>query len=116
MDKMVSSKILDDAREKIALEYLAKEYGLPIDAIKLCIKENKIQENHITDAYKLVDQILNLSGTTDIECPDCKGEGSWVEKDDACNAVGDPCDKCNGTGVIKHPWKVSVVLENGELL
>ena len=23
--------------------------------------------------------------------------------------------RCSGTGVIKYPWKVSVVLENGEL-
>ena len=35
-----------------------------------------------------------------IKCPDCDGKGSWVEKDDACNAVGDPCDKCDGTGKI----------------
>ncbi len=94
---MNTDKILDDAREKIALVYLAKEYGLSVDAIKQCIKDNKIRENHITEAHKLADQILALSGTTDIECPD--------------EATGDP-DFATKT---RYKWKVGVHLENGKL-
>ena len=32
------------------------------------------------------------------DCERCNGKGSWVKEDDACNAVGDPCDNCDGTG------------------
>ncbi|KKN37019.1 hypothetical protein LCGC14_0767790 [marine sediment metagenome] len=100
MNKEVSSKILDDAREKIAKEYFAatdEEYREGDG--KRCI---------------FVDQILNLSGTTDIECPECNGMGFLVVGAGDHEAT-DKCPACKETGLIKYPWKVSVVLENGEI-
>ena len=73
----ISSKILEDAREKIA--------GLLMEA------------NIMHHSRDTADQILKLSGTTDIECPD--------------EATGDP-DFATKTS---YKWRVSVVLENGEL-
>ncbi|KKL13442.1 hypothetical protein LCGC14_2525710, partial [marine sediment metagenome] len=58
-------------------------------------------------------QILALSGTTDIECPDCEGYRSTFSEFSSESCMD--CTTCGNTGVIKHPWKVSVVLENGEL-
>ena len=85
--KEVSSKILGDVREKIA-EKLFSSRGL----------------------YRsIADEILAISGTTGIECKKCNGEG---HDPDIREFI---CHQCSGTGVIKHPWKVSGVLENGEL-
>ena len=99
MNKEVSSKIIDDAREKIA--------KTPIETHKYRGKR------YIT--LDGIDQLLALSGTADIECPECGGN-SLEEMATASNWVKfSPCHKCNGTGVIKYPWKFSVVLEKGEL-
>ena len=54
MLEIVTSRIIDDAREKIA------------DTIV------KYRYRDETSAF-IADQILALSGTTDIECPECKG-------------------------------------------
>ena len=60
-----------------------------------------------------------ISGTTDIECPECEGNGCPNKVTYSIHlgyAIdGHSCPKCGNTGVIKYPWKVSVVLENGEL-
>ncbi|KKL84051.1 hypothetical protein LCGC14_1968560 [marine sediment metagenome] len=104
MDKIVSSKIIDDAREKIAR--------------KLCEQRRAIYKGFEQHWLDKADQILALSGTTDIECPECHGMKGFV---DTGKSLGgslpgwSDCSKCNGAGVIKYQWKVSVVLENGEL-
>ncbi len=100
---MNTDKIIDDAREKIA-EILEQ----PCDVCEL--EDNcdcKIRGIICPYQEKKAYQILALSGTTDIECPEYHGTGLDVEPSD--------CAMCNGTGVIKHKWKVSVTLENGEL-
>ena len=86
MDKIVSSKIIDDAREKIAR--------------KLCEQRRAIYKGFEQHWLDKADQILALSGTTDIECPVCNGN---------------PHIECSGPGKVEYKWKVSVVLENGEL-
>ena len=99
LNQEATSKIIDDAREKIA--------KTPIETHKYRGKR------YIT--LDGIDQLLALSGTTDIECPECGGN-SLEEMATASNWIKfSPCHKCNGTGVIKHKWKVSVTLENGEL-
>ncbi len=95
ISKSVSSKIVHDAREKIF----------------------KILFPHATfkrqSDHEMIDQILALSGTTDIECPECKGKRFSLIVD---NGPSVPCDRCFGTGKGgEYKWKVSVVLENGEL-
>ena len=82
MNKEVSSKILDDAREKI------------IDFLDECVDD---YYRKLHPLKEIADQILAISGTTDIECPD--------------EATGDP-DFATKT---QHKWKVSVTLKNGEL-
>ena len=79
MKPKVTSKILDDAR---------KEVTRIVKIHTLC---------HEGEALGASGNILALSGTTDIECPD--------------EATGDP-DFATKT---RYKWKVSVVLENGEL-
>ncbi len=91
MNKEVSSNILDDAREKIS--QIIREYG----------------SLEITCA----DKILALSGTTEIECPECKGSKKLDRHFD--HHYSNRCPKCNGHGVIKHKWEIGVHLENGEL-
>ena len=59
----------------------------------------------------LADRILATSGTTDIECENCEG---WEKIDKGVTTVH-ICPRCQSEGVIKHRWKVSVTLENGEL-
>ena len=98
MDKIISSNILDDAREKIAKEYFAAT-------------DTEYREGDGRRSI-FVDQILNLSGTTDIECPDCKGYRSTFSQFSSDSYMD--CPKCDN-GVIKYKWKVSVVLENGEI-
>ena len=88
-----SSRIMDDAREKIT-EILEQ----PCDVCEL--EDNcDCKTRNIICPYqeKKADQILAVSGTTDIECPD--------------EATGDP-DFATKT---RYKWKVSVVLENGEI-
>ncbi|KKL60809.1 hypothetical protein LCGC14_2201620 [marine sediment metagenome] len=88
--KEVSGKILEDAREKIASVLLQVfNDGFVLGEIGMG------GDSETVDAA--LDQILAISGTTDIECPD--------------EATGDP-DFATKT---RYKWKVSVVLENGEL-
>ena len=92
------SRIIDDARGKIAREI----FGICCPGY----------EFHDEEMYlDFADQILTISGTTDIECPNpicVKG------KIDALLRKG-KCYWCNGTGKKKIGWKVSVTLENGKL-
>ena len=98
--KEVSSKILDDAREKIASFFrIAREEG----ALRKW-----------ADGKSDADEILAISGTTDIECPKCGGDGIFMERCGDSSYNSKSCDKCDN-GVIKYPWNVSVVLDNGEL-
>ena len=48
----------------------------------------------------LKDSILSIQAIEGGICPQCRGKGSWVEGDDACNCVGDPCDWCGGSGTL----------------
>ncbi len=88
------SSILDDAREKIAKKLYKQRWY----ESQPSWKDSKLKSLFRNYAR----QILAISGTTDIECPDCEGDF----KD---------CPRCDGSSVIKHKWKVSVTLENGEL-
>ena len=97
MDKQVASKIHDEAREKI--KDMVHFGGFQMENRKKSIGE----------------LILALSGTTDIMCPECKGGQNWATKTLANRSIIVECSKCNSTGVIKHKWKIAVVLENGEL-
>ncbi len=96
------SKILHDAREKIGL-VIDKWYGSVLST------ESKYEH------FSAEHEILALSGTTDIECPECKGSG-YGERVYVSRSRYEyrPCPNCDN-GVIKHKWKVSVTLENGEL-
>ena len=97
-------KVLDDAREKIAKElywqsFCDKDSVKDIDALWKGMRidwRNKWLEK--------ADQALAISGTTDIECPECGGE-SYIH----------PVSVCKGPGKVTYKWKVSVTLENGEL-
>ena len=100
---MNTDKVLDDAREKILGE-IGNRCLNNLDHPCSC-------EPHYREQCwgKVADQILALSGTTDIECKKCDGEGHDLDIREFI------CHQCSGTGVIKHKWKVSVTLENGEL-
>ncbi len=110
ISKEVSSRILYDVRGKI-LAAIADR----------CLSNS----DHPCDCAtrwreqcwgKVADQILAISGTTDIRCPECKGRGEIFHRGviDTLKAWS-RCTPCNGTGSIPYKWKVSVVLENGEL-
>ena len=103
---MNTDKILDDAREKLARNIQYTLYGADI-----IIGDDVSRE--------IAGQILALSGTTDLECPECKGKGygsiTWGNLEHTKVLGKSGCPRCGRTGVIKHKWKVSVVLENGEL-
>ena len=82
-----------------------------------CPFEVKWEEWHCKDrdcAECTADQILVLSGTTDIECPECGGRKQYLAKW-GTQASWERCPSCEGTGLISSKWKVGVVLENGEL-
>ena len=100
MNKEVSSKILDDAGEKIALLYCK---WCPQDCRGLTNEERR----GCLAADGFVESFEELSGITDIECPECGGSGSNYND-------FSKCPKCDN-GVIKEPWEVSVTLKNGEL-
>ena len=131
IDEKAASKIHDEAREKIARDIYFEgdhfEEGTVANATWRDMPDG-MRKNYLRRA----DQILALSGTTDIECPECKGEGvfsgnyhcshcgktfqiaeqaEFLAHQSDCDYV---CPKCDN-GVIKHKWKIAVVLENGEL-
>ena len=104
------SKILDDAREKIGGELLA---------MGMFYKTNEaIMRNHLVAGIELkerTNRILAISGTTDIECSECKGQ-KWVWENHGSEGYQqDECSTCHGNGIIKHKWEMGVHLENGEL-
>ena len=120
---MNTDKVIDDAREKIILEFRpfhpsCMMCGLEGECFandeKLGNKKGEYRRNPLlcVAAQKDADQILALSGTTDIECPKCKG-GNWQHP-----TLGElhscECPKCNGQPS-NYKWKVGVTLENGEL-
>ena len=80
---------------------------------KLWIPYSELTEDQKDQDRIWADKILALSGTTDIECLEC--EGNKGTDDISPSYYDQACPKCNGTGVIPYKWKVSVVLENGEL-
>ncbi len=104
------SKIIDDAREKIAecLYNDSTHYEYEWDYVK------KRQPSLLQMFLGKAAHVLALSGTTDIECPDCGGSGHLQHKPHKHSRYLNDCPKCEN-GVIKHKWKVSVTLENGEL-
>ncbi len=104
------SSILDDAREKIANNIcgwcVCDECPMGCAKYEKYCQANKEQTK----------EILAISGTTDIECPECKDgfiKGTVVI-DGVTYPGANKCPACDN-GVIKHKWKVSVTLENGEL-
>ena len=106
MDKQVASKILDEAREKIA-EHLyndSTQYEYEWSYVKE--KQPSLLQMFLGKA----NHVLALSGTTDIECPTCQGTRMWGGP-----GINDECDDCEGKGVVKHKWEIGVHLENGEL-
>ena len=90
------SSILDDAREKIK------------DMIQVGCLQIENRDKPIGEL------ILAISGTTDIECPKCGGDGIILERCGDSSYNSKSCQSCGG-GTIKYKWKVSVVLENGDL-
>ncbi|KKM73272.1 hypothetical protein LCGC14_1412220 [marine sediment metagenome] len=99
------SSILDDAREKIAKELYYIDHLPEIHVWE----KSQMQELYLIRA----DHILAISGTTDIECPECNGKRFSDHRE---NGPSTPCDRCFGTGKGgEHKWKVSVTLKNGEL-
>ena len=103
------SSILDDAREKIASVLLQVfNDGFVLGEIGMG------GDKETVDAALY--QILALSGTKDIECPECHGDERRriMIQDKPTPINGLPCSKCIN-GVIRHKWKVSVTLKNGEL-
>ena len=97
------SRIIDDAREKIAKK-LYKQRWYESQPSWRDSKLKSLFRNYAR-------QILALSGTTDIECENCE---DWEKIDRGVTTV-QICPRCQSDGVIKHKWKVSVTLENGEL-
>ena len=98
---MNQNKVLDDAREKIAREIFG-----------ICCPGYEFHDEEMYLGF--ADQILALSGTTDIECPKCEGKKQYLAKW-GTQASWERCPRCEGTGLISSKWKVSVTLENGEL-
>ena len=94
-----SSRILDDVREKIASKFmvLCEDCGHGKNLKDDC---PHLDEDVCMWQRELANDTLALSGTTDIECPVCNGN---------------PHIECSGPGKVEYKWKVSVVLENGEL-
>ena len=86
ISKEVSGRIIDDAREKIK------------DMVRVgCLQiENR--------GKPIGELILAISGTTDIECPECEGRGKDY-RDGGFDGEFANCPKCDN-GVIKHKWKV----------
>ena len=102
-----------DIKEQVARE-LASMDNCPFDDLKektTTLFDGATQSHYLRRA----DQILALSGTTDIECPECKGSGGYFPKDRVKQPTNVDCPKCKGKGFFKHEWKIAVVLENGEL-
>ena len=93
MNKEVSSKILDDAREAVIDELARWDYTSQ------------------RDERERANSVLALSGSTDIECPDCEGYRSTFSEF-CCESYMD-CPTCGNASFIPYKWKVSVVLENG---
>ena len=58
------------------------------------IKVASLESVYRRVAEAKLDKALNIR----LDCERCNGKGSWVKEDDACNAVGDPCDNCGGQG------------------
>ncbi len=119
------SSILDDAREKIAIGLFKHEQGVMVADNKRLPPELSLGELHVSEWDRLdepsreywrtrADVALSASGTTDIECPECKSSGHLQHKPHKHSRYLNDCPHCDD-GVIKYPWKVSVVLENGEL-
>ncbi len=109
-----STRIIDDAREKIAKELYWQSFGVPGSVKDIDTLWDGMHINWQNKYLKRADQILALSGTTDIECPECGGSGHLQHKPHKHSRYLNDCPKCDN-GVIKHKWEVSVTLENGEL-
>ena len=88
MKREVSRKILDDAWRKIGNT----------------IKERT--EKYDNAYWAAADLILKLSGTTDIECPECKGRRVLPRGRVSQFLIG--CPKCKSTGSIPYKWRIVV--------
>ncbi len=111
---MNTDKVIDDAREKIA-QKLASMDNWRFDDLKehsTSFNEGAPTKDHY---IRRANEVLAISGTTDIECPECGGEAVFENINTGGFVSGIICSKCNGTGVIKEPWEMGVHLKNGEL-
>ncbi len=115
MLEIVSSSILDDARETLAKELheLHKHQCKRMFEWDMADTSWEDLDGETRLRYRTVARhALTLSGTTDIECSECVGYKSTFTQFSSDSYMD--CPKCDN-GVIKHKWKVSVTLENGEL-
>ena len=111
---MNTDKVIDDAREKIA-QKLASMDNWRFDDLKehsTSFNEGAPTKDHY---IRRANEVLAISGTTDIECPECGGEAVFENINTGGFVSGIICSKCNGTGVIKEPWEMGVHLKNGKL-
>ena len=107
-----SSKILDDARKELAKWlYYYGIIGIDCDVPRWEERTEAEREYFMGKAT----EILAISGTTDIECPDCEGEGTGEWGGNGIMFGFEPCPKCNGAGSIPYEWEMGVHLKNGEL-
>ena len=97
MKQEVTSKIIDDAWRKIA-GYLYEAYGGG--------SWGNAAEADRAESLADAGAILTLSGTTDIECPDCEGEGTGEWGGNGIMFGFEACPKCNGAGSIPYRWEI----------
>ena len=120
------SSILDDAREKIARQ-LYEDWNQDYEKPSMWpIVWGDLPDYRKQSYLDWVDEYaLSLSGTTDIECPGCKGDTRMFSGNYHCSHCGKAfqiaeqaefiahqsdcdyvCPKCDN-GVIKHKWKIA---------
>ena len=101
---MNTDKVLDDAREKIAKELYWQSFKISGSVEDIDGLWEGMHTNWQKKYLRRADQILAISGTTDIECP-ANGciNGKYMMHDKNYT-----CRLCLGTGTIKSKWELEV--------